>query len=113
MADVTLTFTDRHTRLSGRLTSSSALPAPEYVVIVFPSDPALRTSTRRVVSARPATDGRFEFKDLPAGQYLLAALTDLEPNDWHKPDFLRELVPASISVAISDTGDQVQDVRIR
>jgi hypothetical protein len=108
-----LTFSDRHTVLSGTLTAAGGVPAPEYSVIVFPTDPALRSSPRRVVSTRPATDGRFEFKDLPAGAYLLAALTDVEPNEWQKPEFLRDLAGASVAVAVSGDRNQVQDVRLR
>jgi hypothetical protein len=46
--------------------------------------------------ARPGTDGRISFADLPAGDYLLAALTDVEPNEWQKPDVLAELAPAGV-----------------
>jgi tellurite resistance protein len=81
-------------------------------VVVFPADRALWSSARRVQSTRPATDGRFSFRDLPAGTYLIAALTDVEPGEWTTAAFLEALMPAAVPVALADGETKRQDLRV-
>lgn len=108
-----LTLTDRHTEIGGTLQSPAGLPAPEHFVIAFPVDRTLWSpASRRVRMTRPATDGSFAFADLPAGNYLLAALTDVEPDDWQKTEFLNELVPASVRVTLGEGEKTRQNLRI-
>jgi hypothetical protein len=108
-----LTMTDRGSELSGTLTTAAGLPAPDYFVIIMPADPALRTAgSRRVKSTRPATDGAFVFADLPAGDYLLVALTDVEPNEWQTPEFLATVAPGGAPVRIAEGEKKVQNLRL-
>ncbi len=104
------TFTDLHSELSGTLQSASGIPAPEYDVVMLPSSPAMWL--RRVQSTRPATDGRFAFYDLPAGDYLLAALTDVEPADLADTAFLESLAKAALPVHLAEGETKVQSLRI-
>jgi hypothetical protein len=113
VTDAVLTFSDRHSELAGVLTAASGQPASEYTVVVYPADQALwRPGARRIRSVRPGNDGAFSVSDLPAGDYLIAALTDVEPDEWQQPAFLRQLVPASVKVAIADGQLTRQDLRI-
>ena len=48
-----------------------------------------------------------------AGDYLLVALTDVEPNEWQKPEFLAEIAPGGVKVTIGEGEKKVQDLRIR
>jgi hypothetical protein len=107
-----LTLTDRRGELSGTLQTPAGLPAPDYFVIVFPADPLLRPSARRALSTRPATDGHFSFRDLPAGDYLLVAMTDVEPNEWQRAEFLAQIAPAGVKLALGHGEMRVQDLRI-
>src|SRR6185436_18844445 len=76
VSGVVVTFTDRLAEVSGTLQSAANVPAPDYFVVVFPSDRTLwRPGARRVQFSRPSTDGRFQIRDLPPGDYLVAALT--------------------------------------
>jgi hypothetical protein len=111
--DVVLTFTDQHSELSGALQSPGGAAAPEYFVVVFPESRALWTpNARRIQSTRPATDGRFVVRDLPAGDYLMAALIDLEPGDLDDAKFLEALVPAAVPVHLADGEKTVKDLRV-
>jgi predicted RNase H-like HicB family nuclease len=110
---VVATFTDRHSELSGTLQTASAVPAPDYFVVVFPADRAYwRPAARRVQFARPTTEGRFSFRDLPAGDYLIAALTDMEPSDLADATFLEGLVSLAVPVKLGDGETKTQDLRI-
>jgi uncharacterized protein (DUF2141 family) len=113
LTGATLLLTDRQTELSGVLQSSTGLPAPDYFVIAFPADTSLRLpNSRRLRSTRPATDGSFSFANLPPGTYLLAALTDVDPDEWQKPEFLEALVPSTLKIALGEGERRRQDLRI-
>ena len=113
LSDVVLTLSDRRSELAGMLQTSAGLPAPEYFVVVFSADRDYWTAqSRRLRSTRPGTDGRFAFADLPPGEYLIAALTDVEPDEWQSPAFLEQLVPGSIRVTIADGQRVTQDIRV-
>ena len=113
VTDVTQTFTDKHNDLSGLLTTSSGAPASEYFVLLFSTDRAYwRTGSRRVVTTRPGSDGKFMFRDVPAGTYFIAALEDLDAADAGDPKFLDLVIPAAIHVRVSDGEKTLQDLRI-
>ncbi len=113
MSGAVLTFTDKHSELSGLLQTPVGAAAPDYFVIAFPADRALwHAGSRRMQSTRPATDGHFTFKDLPGGEYLLAALIDLEPSDLDDVKFLESVSTSALKVAIGDGEKKVQDLRL-
>jgi hypothetical protein len=113
LAGVVLTITDRPSEISGTLQSATGLPAPEYQIIAFPADPALWTDgSRRIRSTRPTTAGMFSFADLPAGEYLLAALTETDPGEWQRPEFLRDVMPSAVKVTLGEGERKRQDLRI-
>jgi hypothetical protein len=113
MTGAVLTFSDQHTELSGTLQNAGGLPTTDYFVIAFPADRSLwRAGSRRVVSARPGTDGAFTVRDLPPGNYLLAAVTDVEPADLDDASFLEQLAPASVRVTLRDGDKKTQNLKI-
>jgi uncharacterized protein (DUF2141 family) len=107
LSGLTITFTDRHSEIGGVLETTAGTAATDYFVVVFPQDPALWRSPRRVASTRPATDGRFAFADLPAGAYLLAALIDVADGELRTADFLSQVAPAGVKVSLGE-GQRVQ-----
>jgi len=91
-----VTFTDRPSELTGSLVDTKGRPAPEYFVVVFSTDQRYWTQpSRRVVHVRPASDGTFSVKALPAGEYFIAALTDIEPGEPLTADVLGSIVLAA------------------
>jgi hypothetical protein len=112
-SNVVLTFSDRHTELGGRLTTATGEPAPEYFVIAMPADRSLwRAGSRRVKATRPGSDGVFTIKDLPGGDYLLVALTDVAPNEWNDAAFLARIAGNGVPVTLGDGEKKTQDLRI-
>ena len=111
--NVTLTFTTRRSELSGRLRTASGAPVTDVFVIAFTTDQRLwGIETRRVQATRPAADGAFSFKDLPAGEYFLGALLDVDQGDWLRPGFLDGVVGAAVRVKLIDGQKVVQDLQI-
>jgi hypothetical protein len=110
---VVLTLTDRHSSLSGAFQDATGRATSAITVLVFPTNPAWWGETsRRVRVQRPGTDGKYSFVDLPPGDYVLAAVTDMEPDAWRDPAFLRSLVDGGVRVTIGEGEQKTQDLRI-
>ena len=85
-------------------------------MIVFPADKTYwLPDSRRILTARPATDGQFAFRGIqgpPAGEYLLAAVTDLRPGEQFDAVFLDALSKQAIKLTIGPGEIKKQDVKI-
>jgi 5-hydroxyisourate hydrolase-like protein (transthyretin family) len=113
VSDVVITVTDRPTELSGVLTDASGKPATDYTVLLASRDSRYWTpGSRRIVTSRAGPDGRYTFRSMPPGDYLLAALTDLEPGSQYDPEVLKSLVGASMNVKVNEGAKQTQDIRL-
>lgn len=109
-----ITMTDQPPTLTGRFVDPAGRPAPDYHVVVFPTDRAQWIpGSRRVRTTRPATDGLFTIRGLPPGEYYLAAVPDLESGEWNDAAVLAALVNASARVTIRDGETTTQDYRLR
>jgi hypothetical protein len=112
-ADVRVTLTELRRSLSGRLLDGLGRPAPEFVIVVFSTDRSMwRPGSRRTRLARPATDGTYSFEGLLPGEYLVAAVTEVEPWDLDDADFLALLESSSHRLVISPLGQQTLDLQI-
>ena len=81
-----VTFVDRQSELTGTIVNERAQPVPEYSLIVYPAEQRFwLPQSRRIQSTRPATDGRYTFRNLPAGEYRLVPVYDPEPGSWFDP----------------------------
>jgi len=101
VSDAVITLTTRHTEIAGLLKSAGDASMLNYV-IAFPRNRELwAAGPRRVRVTRPATDGRFHFVDLPAGDYRVAVLTEL-PSDWQTSTFLEQASASAVAVQVAD-----------
>jgi hypothetical protein len=99
--------------LTGRLMDAAGAGVPDCTIVVAPSDRRYWISgSRRVLTARPDLDGRYTVNGLPAGEYLVAAVTDLENGQQFDPEFLDGLSKAAVRVTIDSSGSRTQDLRI-
>ena len=112
VSGVVVTFTDGTQEISGTLQDASGRPATDYTIVVYPADKALWSAARRIATARPATDGKFILRNLPAGEYMMAAVTDLAPNEQNDPAFLEQIQRASFKITLAVGEKKVQDLKI-
>jgi protocatechuate 3,4-dioxygenase beta subunit len=107
-----VTFTDRVSELGGTLTRPDGSPETDYFVIAMPADRELwLPSSRRIVSTRPDGAGRYLFRSLPAGEYLIAVTTDLVPQDLQQVGTLSTLAEQSLPVTVVFGERRTLDVR--
>jgi len=110
---ILVTLSDRHTTLTGRFSTVNGAAVSDFSVIAFSEDPRFwGPHSRRIQAVRPGLDGRFLFADLPPGEYLLGAVTDVDDGEWFDKAFLENLRPNAVRVSIADGKDAVQDIRI-
>jgi hypothetical protein len=113
VAGAIVRFGDRQSDLSGTITNERGQPAPDYTIVLYPSDSRYWVpGARRIRSTRPATDGRFTFSGLPPGEYRLAPIFDVEHGAWYDPAFLQQLDGGALRVQIGDGEQKVQNLRI-
>jgi hypothetical protein len=113
LAGVEVTFTDRRSELSGTLQTGAGDAASDVFVIAYAADRRFwGPNARRVQAVRPGVDGKYAIKDLPPGEYLLAAVTDIDQNEWQDPAFLERLQPLSIKVTIAEGEKKTLDLRV-
>lgn len=115
-SDVVVTLTDRIGEITGTIFDAAGRPSPGMYVVVFPAERrAWGVISRRFrPPSLPSTDGKYSVSGLPPGEYLIAALTDLdEANAGDQQSFLEQLAAAAIKVTLKEGEKKVQDLRIR
>ena len=112
ISDIVITVSDRVSELKGRV-DSAAGGSTDYSIILFSTDRAYwMPSSRRIQSARTASDGAYTFRNVPPGQYHLAAVDDVEPGEWFDASFLQRLLAGAMTITIEQGEKKVQDIRV-
>jgi hypothetical protein len=108
------TFSDKASELLGRVTGPGGTPLSGATVVAFPVDRAgwFRNS-RRVAGVRSDGAGRYTIRNLPPGEYRLAAAMDLDPGEWFDPAVLERLLPIALPLTIADVERRTIDLAIR
>jgi hypothetical protein len=111
---IVVTLTDRVTEISGLLLDQSRNPAPDFHILVFPADRRLWSLGRDRLrpAVRPDGSGRYRITGLTPGDYLLAAVTELQPYDYADPAFLELILPGTVKVSLAEGEKKVQDVML-
>jgi len=108
-----VTLTNRPSEVSGRVLDGASQPFSAFPLVIFSVDRNhWGAGSRRVQHVQPATNGSYLFAGLPAGQYYLAALTELDPKELVSAPFLESLVGSAITVTLADGERKTQDVRL-
>jgi hypothetical protein len=113
VSNVVLTFSDKQAEITGAIVDAKGQPAPDYTIIVYPADREFWTSSsRRIRTQRPGTDGQFTFGNLPPGDYRIAPVLDPELGVWYDPSFLQQLDAGALRVPLGIGEKKVQNLRI-
>ena len=116
-SDIVLTFTDRLAQISGRVSTASGQPLSnyrDYHIVVFSADRALWGAAGRRLKTPVALDpdGTYRVEELPAGDYFLAAVTEIDERDLTDVAFLTDLSKAALPVTVHDGEQKVQNFAI-
>lgn len=113
VSNAMVTFADRQSELTGTITNDRSEPVSDYTLIIYPAETRFRTpQSRRIQASRPATDGRFTFRNLPPGEYRLVPVLDPEPGAWFDPGYLEQLDNGAVRVEIDAGEKKEQNLRV-
>jgi hypothetical protein len=96
-----LTLTTEISRLSGVVVDRLGRPTSEYFVAAIPADRSYWASQRRLRFVRCDLNGRYDLTDLPEGEYLVGAVTDMSESDLRDVAFLELLARMSTPIQIA------------
>ena len=112
--DAVITFTDRASEVAGTLKDAQGAPAPEAYAVAFSADrSAWFFNSRRVAAVHPGRDGQFSIRNLPPGEYRIAAGVDLDQGEWFDPAVLERLLPSAAGITVTGAEKKVWDIVIR
>lgn len=117
--EIVATLTNQWQEIAGRVTNAEGAGVSDYTMLVFPVDEAYWLhNSRRIVTTQPAGDGRYQLGGpgpalLPAGEYYLAAVTDVSKDEQFDPAFLKALIPAAIKITLAAGQKATQDIRVQ
>ena len=113
LSGVQLIVSNRVANLTGQVMNDAGAPVGDGTVVLFVADSTRWFETsRHVRSTRPDQHGRYEFKDLPPGDYFLAAVDYLEDGALNDPDVVRALVPYAQKIALAE-GAQTRSLTVQ
>jgi hypothetical protein len=111
---IVVALTSGPAEFAGSLTTADGRTAEGHGIVVLPAERTYRfPGSRRVQFARAGSDGSFVIRGLPAGDYLVAALTDVDASDLTDARFLDDIATAAVKIAIAAGQRTTQDLRIK
>jgi hypothetical protein len=91
-SDVQVIITNRITTLAGQVVDAKGQPTTDGMIVIFAMDASKwGPNSRYVRAARPDQQGQWQVKGLPAGEYHVVALDDVEDGNWNDPDYLASI----------------------
>ena len=112
LTGVNVIFTNRLTSLSGVVRDAKASGSAGLTVVAFSADDALWfPQSRHIQTARSGADGAYRLNALPAGDYLVVAVDDIEQGEWFDPAFLEQMRERAVKVTLGEGAQKTQDLK--
>lgn len=107
-------FTQKTTDLSGLVTDDRNRPVLDATVVVFPANQDLWTfGSRYLRTARPDTNGRYNFKALPpSDDYLMVVVQNLESGQGGDPEFLARALEEARPFTLNEGETKAVDAKL-
>ncbi len=104
IADVVVTFADRLAQLSGTVRAAGETDLTEISVLLFPANYRAwvenSMNPRRARTARASRAGAYTITNVPAGEYLVAAIDRTNEGDLQDPAFVEALARVATRVTV-------------
>jgi hypothetical protein len=112
--DAVLTLSEQASELTGFVRLADGTPPSDGFVVVFAADPRFWFhQSRRVVGVRLPDTGKYVVRNLPAGDYLIAASEDIDLNEWFDPEMLKSLAPRAVRITLGENEAKSVDIPVR
>lgn len=95
---VVLTMTDYRAEVTGTIVTERGVPAPEFMIVVYPANPKEWNSPSTF--GRPGPDGTFRLKLKRPGTYRVGFIPDYDPAARIGADILRTVDRTAVTVSV-------------
>ena len=114
ITDGRVTLTSKTSELSGVVTDAKGEPARDRTVVLFPDDRQLWVPlSRRIHVVQAGADGRYVFRDLPAGEYRVTVADLSDSGQQFDREFLAGIATGSVAVTLSAGEARTESIRVR
>jgi hypothetical protein len=115
VSQLEVVLTSKVTDVSGTVKGSNGQPVKDYTLVVFSDEPQrwAMPLTRYVAGARPNLEGRFQFKDLPAGPYYAIAIEYIAQGEWADPEVLERLKARATKFSLDEAESRTLELTLR
>jgi protocatechuate 3,4-dioxygenase beta subunit len=112
VADVIVELTNKQSGATGKVLDENGKALRDGWVVIFAQDPQRwKTPSRFVTAARPDLNDVYTV-NVPAGDYFIAAIDDIELGEWNDPELLGSLRERATRVTIPDRERMTIDLRM-
>jgi hypothetical protein len=109
---MTVVLTDRATEIAGAVRDARGAGASAMTVIAFSTDAQYwRAQSRRIAVSRTDQSGAYRIRGLPAGDYYLVAVDDVEQGEWFDPAYLDGVKDKATHVTLNEGDRKTEDLR--
>lgn len=103
ISGVQVVLTNKPSEVTGSVLDAEEKPVTDCYVIAFASDSTQwQPMTRAIQAVKPDETGTYSLRNLPSGNYLVIALTDVDEDSWYDPSVLEGWRNAATSVSVTD-----------
>src|SRR5262245_22101955 len=109
---VRIVLTGQSTELSGTVADGSGAGASRLRVMGFSTDRQYwRAQSRHIQTARTDATGAYRIRGLPAGDYLVIAVDDVEQGEWYDPAYLEQAQAGAKALSLNEGQKTTQDLK--
>ena len=109
---VTIVLSDRAAEIGGTVRDAGHTGTGGMTVIAFATEPQYwRAQSRRIATARTGAAGEYRIRGLPAGDYYLLGVDNVEQGEWFDPAYLDSVKDRATRVTIAEGERKTQDLR--
>src|SRR5262249_52027456 len=110
--NVTVVLTDRTTELAGTVRDAQNAGTSGVTVIAFSTESQYwRAQSRRISTSRTGQTGEYRIRGLPAGDYYVMAVDDVEQGEWFDPAYLDSVKDKATRVTLNEGDKKTLDLR--
>jgi hypothetical protein len=106
LTDVEVVLTSRVTEVAGRIADDRGKPVADARVVVFPPIPISGTTGPLPEDVGVDAEGAFVVRDLPPGDYFVAAVdrrrASEDNGEWMNPELLDSLTPGASRITLAE-----------
>ena len=112
IAGVEVEMTAKPSGASGTIVDENGRAIRDAWAVIFSQDAQRWTQpTRYITAGRPDVNNVFKL-NVPAGDYFVAAVADVEPGEWNDPEFLTPLRERATRVTIAEGERKTVDLKL-